>query len=97
MSDGRTVNKFWVFLLGVKNDKLRRRPEKKYMPVKSRHNLAETDMGIILQSRMVRRIFRQYPAGMRCLWEISIKSTLRQTTQRPLRIISKETTFLRSP
>ena len=34
------------------------------------------------------------PAGMRCLWEISIKPPLRETSQRPLRNISKKMTFL---
>ena len=29
------------------------------------------------------------PAGMRCLWEISIRSPLKVTSQRPLRNISK--------
>ena len=33
------------------------------------------------------------PAGMRCPWEISIKSLLKETSQRPLRNISKEMTF----
>ena len=32
---------------------------------------------------------------MRCLWEISIRSPLRKASQRPLRNISKEITFLR--
>ena len=35
-----------------------------------------------------------FPAGMRCLWEISIRSPLSETSQRPLRNISKEKTFL---
>ena len=35
------------------------------------------------------------PAGIRCLWEISIRSPLRETSQRPFRNISKEMTFLR--
>ena len=30
---------------------------------------------------------------MRCLWDLSIKSPLRETSQRPLRKISKETSF----
>ena len=35
------------------------------------------------------------PAGMRCLWDVSNRSPLRETSQRPLRNISKETSFLR--
>ena len=35
------------------------------------------------------------PARMRCLWEISIRSPLRETSQGTLRNISEEMTFLR--
>ena len=35
-----------------------------------------------------------HPAGMRFLWEISIRSSFRGTSHRPLRNISKEMTFL---
>ena len=35
-----------------------------------------------------------YPAGMRCLWEISIRSPLKERSQRPLRNIWKEMAFL---
>ena len=34
-----------------------------------------------------------YPAGMRCLWEISVRSLLREISQRPLRNISKGMSF----
>ena len=42
---------------GRKQRKAWNNNREKYMPVKRRHNLAETD-GIILQRRMVRRILR---------------------------------------
>ena len=35
-----------------------------------------------------------FPSGMRCFWEISIRSLLRETSQRPLTNISKGMTFL---
>ena len=38
------------------------------------------------------RLIRMIPSGMRCLWEISIISSLRETSWRPLRNISKEMT-----
>ena len=55
MSDGRkqTLSPF----TGCKKWKAWNNTREKYMPVKRRHNLAETD-GIILQRRMVRRILR---------------------------------------
>ena len=34
------------------------------------------------------------PARIRCLWDVSIRSPLRETSQRPLGNISKETHFL---
>ena len=34
-----------------------------------------------------------HPAGMRCLWEISVRSPLREISQRPLRNMSKEMSF----
>ena len=34
-----------------------------------------------------------YPAGKRCLWEISIKYPLRETSQRRLRNVSQEISF----
>ena len=34
-----------------------------------------------------------YPAGVRSLWELSIRYPLRETSQRPFRNISKEMTF----
>ena len=40
-------------------------------------------------------IFRTpFPAVMRCLWEISIRSPLRETSQRPLRNISRDDFFV---
>ena len=33
------------------------------------------------------------PTGMRCLWDVSIRSPLRETSQRPLGNTSKETFF----
>ena len=33
------------------------------------------------------------PAGMRCLWEISIRSLFRETSQRPIKNISEKMTF----
>ena len=47
---------------GGKKQKSWSKTKEKYMPVKRRQNLAETQtnrQGIILQRRMVRRIFRQ--------------------------------------
>ena len=37
-----------------------------------------------------------YPAAMRCLWEISIRSPLREIFQRPFRNISKDVFFVTS-
>ena len=39
--------------------------------------------------------YKDNPAGMRRLWDISIRSPLRETSQRHLRDISKKTSFLR--
>ena len=39
------VSEFWVLLLGVKNEKLGIRLEKKYLSEERRQNLAETDRG----------------------------------------------------
>ena len=39
-------------------------------------------------------IYIYIPAGMRCLWEISIRSPLRKTSRRPLRNVSKKMTFV---
>ena len=44
---------------GRKKRKAWNKTREKYLPVKSRQNLAETDRGIILQRGMFRRIFRQ--------------------------------------
>ena len=55
----QVAHKFWVLLLGVKNKKLGIYTREKFMPEERRKNLAETDRGIILQSRgMSRRILR---------------------------------------
>ena len=39
------VNRFWVLLVGVKNEKLGIRLEKKHMSEEERQNLAQTDKG----------------------------------------------------
>ena len=39
-------------------------------------------------------VLSPYPANLRCLSKISIRSPLRETSQRPLRNILKEITFL---
>ena len=53
------ASKFWVLsFTGRKKQKVWNKTREKYMPVKRRQYLAETD-GIILQREMVRRIFRQ--------------------------------------
>ena len=53
------VKQFWVgSFTGRKKWKAWNKIRVKYMPVKRRQNLAETD-GIILQRGMVRRIFGQ--------------------------------------
>ena len=39
------INEFWVLLLGVKNEKLGIRLERKYIPEEKRQNLGETDKG----------------------------------------------------
>ena len=44
---------------GRKKRKAWSKTREKYLPAKSRQNLAETDRGIILQRGMFRRIFRQ--------------------------------------
>ena len=43
----------------------------------------------------IEKFFRTaFPAGTSCLWEISIRSPLREISQTPLRNISKEMSFL---
>ena len=49
-----------------------------------------------LTDRFIRNsLCDNFPAGMRCFWEISMRSLSRQTSERPLINISRGTTFLR--
>ena len=52
-------------------------------------------MNLVTQNYLFRKSDSSDPAGMACLWEISIIPPLRETSQRPLRNISKKMTFLR--
>ena len=64
MSDGR--KQILSPFTGFKKRKTWIKAREKYMRVKRRQNLAETDTGIILQRETVRRIFRQQRCILQC-------------------------------